>query len=232
MKKYEILNGNALKIIALISMIIDHVGVMLFPYELWLRCLGRISLPIFAYMVAEGCQYTRNMKKYFLRIKNNEAWLGNGMGRWISGFIVPEGYDLYGSEARIEDGKRIVATNNCLWLTNIEHGRRHQALELMTMQDNLKYSKHGEIRKLGYLKYDNYDAIDVPYTDAIPSDYDGFMGVPITFLDKFNPEQFEIIDTNPHFFSTCAITAPRRCVRTFCVPCASPTGNSSSSTPS
>ena len=49
-------------------MIIDHVGVMLFPYELWLRCLGRISLPIFAYMVAEGCQYTRNMKKYFLRI--------------------------------------------------------------------------------------------------------------------------------------------------------------------
>ena len=68
MKKYEILNGNALKIIALVSMIIDHVGVMLFPYDLWLRCLGRISLPIFAYMVAEGCQYTRNMKKYFLRI--------------------------------------------------------------------------------------------------------------------------------------------------------------------
>jgi hypothetical protein len=68
LKKYEILNGNALKIIALVSMIIDHVGVMLFPYDLWLRCLGRISLPIFAYMVAEGCRHTSSMKKYFLRI--------------------------------------------------------------------------------------------------------------------------------------------------------------------
>lgn len=53
----------------------------------------------------------------------------------------------------------------------------------------------------GYKKYDNYDAIEVPFTDAIPSDYDGIMGVPITFLDKYNPEQFEIIDINPHFFS-------------------------------
>lgn len=68
MKKYEILNGNTLKIIALISMIIDHVGVMIFPSIIWLRCLGRISLPIFAYMISEGCQYTRNPKKYFFRI--------------------------------------------------------------------------------------------------------------------------------------------------------------------
>ncbi len=68
MKKYEILNANVLKIIALVSMVIDHVGVMLFPGELWLRCLGRISLPIFAYMIAEGCRHTRDMKKYFLRI--------------------------------------------------------------------------------------------------------------------------------------------------------------------
>ena len=68
LKKYEILNANVLKIIALISMVIDHVGVMLFPNALWLRCLGRISLPIFAYMIAEGCHHTRNPKKYFLRI--------------------------------------------------------------------------------------------------------------------------------------------------------------------
>ena len=68
LKKYEILNANALKIIALISMVIDHIGVMLFPNALWLRCLGRISLPIFAYMIAEGCHHTRNPKKYFLRI--------------------------------------------------------------------------------------------------------------------------------------------------------------------
>jgi len=68
LKKYEILNANTLKIIALISMVIDHVGVMIFPSTLWLRCLGRISLPIFAYMIAEGCRYTKDPKKYFLRI--------------------------------------------------------------------------------------------------------------------------------------------------------------------
>ncbi|MBQ6268659.1 MAG: adenine-specific methyltransferase EcoRI family protein [Bacteroidetes bacterium] len=133
-------------------------------------------------------------KEVFPLIKENDIWLGNGMGRWISGFIVPEGYELYGSEARIdENGNRIVATNNCLWLTNLEHGRRHQPLQLMTMEDNIKYSKHKQIREEKYPKYDNYDAIDVPYTDAIPSDYEGIMGVPITFLDKYNPEQFEIL---------------------------------------
>ena len=115
------------------------------------------------------------------------------MGRWISGFIVPDGYELYGTEARVENGKRIVATNNCLWLTNIDHGRRHQPLQLMTMSDNLKYSKHKSIIEQGYQKYDNFDAIEVPYTDSIPSDYDKIMGVPITFLDKYDPEQFEII---------------------------------------
>ena len=64
----------------------------------------------------------------------------------------------------------------------------------MTMSDNLRYSKHQEIRTQGYLKYDNYDAIEVPYTDAIPSDYEGIMGVPLTFMDKYNPAQFEIIN--------------------------------------
>ena len=90
-------------------------------------------------------------REIFQKIKNNKAWLGNGMGRWISGFIVPESYDLYGSEARIdENGNRIVATNNCLWLTNLDHGRRHQPLPLMTMAENLKYSKHKEIRVFSF----------------------------------------------------------------------------------
>lgn len=135
-------------------------------------------------------------KEVFPRIKNNEIWLGNGMGRWISGFIVPDSYDLYGTEARLDkSGNRIVATNNCLWLTNLDHGRRHRALSLMTKDDNLKFSKHKVIKENGYLEYENYDAIDIPFTDAIPSDYDGVMGVPITFLDKYNPSQFEIIWT-------------------------------------
>jgi hypothetical protein len=64
----------------------------------------------------------------------------------------------------------------------------------MTMADNLKFSRHKEIKgKNSYIHYENYDAIEVPYTDAIPSDYDGKMGVPISFLDKYCPEQFEII---------------------------------------
>lgn len=139
-------------------------------------------------------------REVFLRIRDNKIWLGTGMGRWISGFIVPKSYKLYGSEAKINSkGQRIVATNNCLWLTNLEHGKRHQKLELMTMEDNLRYNtklKNRLKKKLNsnkYLKYDNYDALDVPFTEAIPSDYDGKMGVPMTFLDKYNPEQFKII---------------------------------------
>jgi hypothetical protein len=133
-------------------------------------------------------------KEVFPLIKSNKVWLGTGMGRWISGFIVPESYELYGSEARIdEDGNRIVSTNNCLWLTNLDHGKRHQPLPLMTMADNIKFSSHKNVKGKKYQKYDNFDAIEVPYTDAIPSDYDELMGVPITFLDKYNPEQFEIL---------------------------------------
>lgn len=139
-------------------------------------------------------------QEVFPYIKENKIWLGNGMGRWISGFIVPEDYPLYGTEARIENGKRIVATNNCLWLTNLDHGRRHQPLQLMTMADNLKYSKHKKSKEweFAYKKYDNYEAIHIPYTDSIPSDYDGIMAVPLSFLDKYNPEQFEIVGEANH----------------------------------
>jgi|ERR1035437_1645742 hypothetical protein len=133
-------------------------------------------------------------KEVFPLIKENKIWLGTGMGRWISGFIVPESYELYGTEARIDDdGKRIIATNNCLWFTNLDHGKRHQPLPLMTMSDNIKFSSHKEIKGKEYKKYDNYDAIEVPFTDAIPCDYDGIMAVPVSFLDKYNPDQFEIL---------------------------------------
>ena len=84
------------------------------------------------------------------------------------------------------------------WFTNLEHGRRHQPLQLMTVADNIKYSRHKEVKGIGYKKYDNYDAIEVPFTDAIPSDYDGVMGVPISFLDKYCPEQFDIVGVFNH----------------------------------
>jgi hypothetical protein len=63
----------------------------------------------------------------------------------------------------------------------------------MTEADNIKFSKHKEVRDVGYQMYDNYEAIEVPFTDAIPSDFDGVMGVPISFLDKYNPGQFELL---------------------------------------
>ena len=96
----------------------------------------------------------------------------------------------------IENGVKYIRVKGVRWFTNLDHGRRHQKLPLMTMADNLKFSKHKEIKgKAAYDRYDNYDAIEVPFTDAIPSDYDGVMGVPITFLDKYNPDQFEIVGT-------------------------------------
>lgn len=122
-------------------------------------------------------------KEIFKLIKENKAWLGVNMGRGISGFIVPKHYELYGSEARIdENGNRIVSTNNCLWLTNLDIDKRHEDLLL-----------HKKYTPEEYPKYDNYDAINVDKTKDIPVDYPGHIGVPITFLDKYNPEQFEII---------------------------------------
>ena len=96
--------------------------------------------------------------------------------------------------AFLQDGKFLWRVNGVRWFTNIDHGRRHQPLRLMTMAENFKHSKHKEIRgRKDYIHYENYDAIEVPYTDSIPSDYDGAMGLPKSFLDKYCPEQFEII---------------------------------------
>lgn len=153
----------------------------------WIMSFGKRFLII-------GSVNCISYKEVYPHIMKNEVWLGHGIGRWISGFIVPKDYELYGTETRIdENGNHIIASNGCLWLTNIDHGRRHQPLKLMTWEENIKSSKHRNVRLVGYVKYDNCDAIEVPHTDAIPSDYKGLMGVPITFLDKYCPEQFELV---------------------------------------
>ena len=134
-------------------------------------------------------------KETFPLIKGNKAWLGPSISGGDRKFNVPDNVPLEAASCGIdEDGKRYIRVKGVRWYTNLDHGRRHEPLRLMTMADNLKFSKHKEIRdKSGYERYDNYDAIEVPYTDAIPSDYDGVMGVPISFLDKYCPEQFEIV---------------------------------------
>lgn len=135
-------------------------------------------------------------KEVFPLIKENKLWLGVTNFNTGMYFIVPENF-IYASTYKFEreqNGVKVNRVPGVCWFTNINHGRRHQPLPLMTMADNLKFSRHKEIRgKDSYEHYDNYDAIEVPYTDAIPSDYEGNMGVPISFLDKYCPEQFEII---------------------------------------
>ncbi|MCM1033922.1 MAG: adenine-specific methyltransferase EcoRI family protein, partial [Odoribacter sp.] len=130
-------------------------------------------------------------KEVFPLIMNNKIWLGNGFHHG-NAYFRPVGEREYANGVK-DDATGLVKFRNCCWFTNIDHGRRHQPLSLMTEEENIMYSKHKEIRGKGYVKYDNYDAIEVPYTDAIPSDYEGIMGVPITFLDKYCPDQFEIL---------------------------------------
>lgn len=133
-------------------------------------------------------------KEIFPLIKDNNVWLGESIHSGDREFRVPNSYPLNASGTRIDEmGNRYIRVKGVRWFTNLDHGRRHQPLELMTMKDNLKFSKHKEIREFGYLKYDNYDAIDVSFSDSIPSDYKGIMGVPITFVDKYSPEQFMIL---------------------------------------
>lgn len=136
-------------------------------------------------------------KEIFPLIQANELWLGASHFNTGMYFGVSDEFEYSASYKfdRVRDGVAVARVPGICWLTNIEHGRRHQPLQLMTTADNIKFSKHKEVREVGYRTYDNYDAIEVGFVDAIPSDHDGVMGVPITFLDKYNPDQFEIVGT-------------------------------------
>lgn len=136
-------------------------------------------------------------KEIFPLIKDNKMWLGaTGNGSDMV-FAVPSGMNIAESDkqkaARLGYVGNYTRLGNSCWFSSLDHGRRHQPLPLMTMEDNKKFNKQIQKRETSYQKYDNYDAIEVPFTNAIPSDYDGVMGVPISFLDKYSPEQFEII---------------------------------------
>jgi hypothetical protein len=128
-------------------------------------------------------------KEVFTHIKNDKMWLGNGFHAGNAYFSTPFAKEYADGVYNPETG--LVKFRNVCWFTNIDHGRRHQPLALMTMEDNIRFNK--KMKNEGYLKYDNYDAIEVSFTDSIPSDYEGIMGVPISFLDKYSPEQFEIV---------------------------------------
>lgn len=116
-------------------------------------------------------------KEVFPLIQTNQVWLGVSNG--AKQYVKPEG--------------GLQKMGNTCWFTNIEHGRRHEPMKLMSKHDNIRYGKNKDIKARGYIKYENYDAIDVPAVESIPIDYDGVMGVPDSFLDRYCPDQFEIV---------------------------------------
>jgi hypothetical protein len=148
-------------------------------------------------LVILGNKNAITYKEVFPLIKENKMWLGSTPMSVDLMFRVPESMQAQlvaagkeGSAWRRIDGE-VMGRSTSAWFTSLDHGRRHEPLELMTEEDNVKFNK--KLKGLPYKKYDNYDAIEVPFTDAIPADYAGMMGVPISFLSKHNPDQFEIV---------------------------------------
>lgn len=124
-------------------------------------------------------------KEIFKLIKENKIWLGHSIHSGDREFGVPDDYPLNAASSRIdENGKKYIRVKGVRWYTNLDYKERHEDLILIKT-----YKGH----ESEYPKYDNYNAINVNATKDIPDDYKGFMGVPITFLDKYNPEQFKII---------------------------------------
>lgn len=167
------------------------------PFSLWREFLAWILEGHKKFLII-GNQNAITYKEVFPYIKANELWLGATGFSTDMVFAVPKGTEVDPKDrakaAKLGYEGDYTRLGNSCWFTNLDHGRRHQPLQLMTMADNLKFSRHKDVKENGYPKYDNYDAIEVPYVDAIPSDYTGAMGVPITFLDKYCPDQFEIVE--------------------------------------
>lgn len=138
-----------------------------------------------------GNQNAITYKEIFKLIKDNKLWLGASIHSGDREFQIPKNYPMTAAGSRIDSqGNKFIRVKGVRWWTNLDYQERHEELIL--------YKKYTPEE---YPKYDNYDAINVDKTADIPCDYDGVMGVPITFLDKYNPQQFEILDLNPHFFS-------------------------------
>ncbi len=134
-------------------------------------------------------------KEVFPLIKQNNMWLGPSIHSGDRKFWVPDDYPLNAATCGVDDeGRRFIHVKGVRWYTNIDHNKRHTPLFLSPARGVLQNTKHKELAgKNEFDHYDNYEAIEIPYVDSIPDDWDGMMGVPISFLDKYCPEQFEIV---------------------------------------
>jgi hypothetical protein len=144
------------------------------------------------YFVILGNVNAATNKDAFPLIMENKLWLGatrSGVGSmW---FVVDDSAPVKTGQ-KIENGVRLQTVGSSAWFTNLNHGKRFSPLQLMTKADNIRFGRDG-VKGVGYKNYDNYLAIEVPFVESIPSDYEGVMGVPISFLSKYNPEQFELL---------------------------------------
>lgn len=167
------------------------------PFMTWLVGGGRKFSVI-------GNNNAITYNEVFPHIMANRLWKGATANNTDMVFGVPKGAPISDADrdkaAKLgypaDDERDYTRLGNSCWFTNIDHGRRHEPLQLMSEADNIKFSKHKEVRGVGYPPYDNFDAIEVPFVDAIPADYYDLMGVPITFLDRYNPDQFEIVGSS------------------------------------
>lgn len=133
-------------------------------------------------------------KDVFPLIQKNRLWFGATISSGDREFRVPDNYPLNSSGFRVDNnGSKYIRVKGVRWFSNIEHGRRHDKLLLKKMKENIEIDQKILNKKNAYKEYDNYNAIEIPKTRSIPKDYNGIMGVPISFLDKYNPEQFEIV---------------------------------------
>lgn len=172
-------SGESIKLLKKADIIVTNP-----PFSLFREFLAQIMYHNKQFLII-GNINAITYKETFRLIEENKVWMGINMGRGISGFIVPDHYELYGTETKInERGEKIISPNNCLWLTNLDNFQRHKDIVLTKTYHNNEEQ---------YPIYDNYDGINVNKTVDIPYDYQGVMGVPITFLHKFNPSQFEIV---------------------------------------
>lgn len=150
------------------------------PFSLFREYIGQLMEYEKKFLII-GNQNNITYKEVFPLLMNNQVWLGFKSGDMA--FRVPEDYEA--RETRYwqdETGQKWRSLGNICWFTNLDHIKRHEELDLVCHYSSEEYPH-----------YDNYNAIEVSHVQDIPSDFSGVMGVPVTFLDKYNPEQFEIV---------------------------------------
>ncbi len=155
------------------------------PFSLFREYIGQLMEYGKKFLII-GNQNNVTYKEIFPLLMENKVWLGYKSGDMA--FKVPDDYEA--RETRYwqdETGQKWRSLGNICWFTNLDHNKRHEMLDLVC-----RYSSEE------YPAYDNYNAINVNKVDNIPYDYDGAMGVPITFLDKYSPDQFDILNANDY----------------------------------